>query len=56
MSAWTKLTPLQRKLELKRRALVRRANRVRLRAAARELLERSGGSPLAFPNGLKDAG
>jgi hypothetical protein len=25
--AWTKLTPLQRKLEMKRRAIVRRSNR-----------------------------
>jgi len=58
VSAWDKMPPLERKLEMKRRALVRRRNnrirkRERLEAAAVDELAESEGSALAFPRGLR---
>lgn len=55
--AWTKLTPLERKLEMRRRAVVRRNNRrdrrARLIESAKDLLAATDGSAFAFPHGLK---
>lgn len=57
MSAWDKLTPLERKLELKRRARVRRQNRkARLLAAALEHVSERPGAALVTHTRQADAG